>query len=432
MATGDTALMDAGIGAAEVAPPEETQVVETGAEGAELGGEPEAQQEETQVQSFGADGKPTSQALKSAFSKLAEGDKKLADHIRGQYFKANEVLTMFPNGLADARALKETFDALGGEEGIQELHQEAEEYATELTMVAEGNPEILDNIIANSRDGFVKLMGAGFDKLKALDTNLYGQLALSGFGDILKRSGFPDGLNTLVGGIMKLALDIQEGKQERAFEAAQNLHAWFKKFSEMDTRKELDEPNRESETLQKERRELAMAKENIYRENFNSSLNKQLVMPAFQKEMQAFLKGKQLTTPQKQKIESDFYAALSQEFSKDASFTKKRDMLLQRHDDAGLMSIYRPRIGELAPRVFKSVRDSLGWSAGITKQSNNGASGAQSAPVFGSKPDASEIDWTKDRSHARYMGKDDGKGNLIGEATLKNGKIRRWNWNMVK
>ena len=428
MATGDTALMDVG-GAPEApvvetpeiqAPDTETAPVETVAEQAPT---------DQQPQSFDPSGKATPQALKNAFAKLSEGgDKKLADHIRGQYFENQSIRQMFPGGLNEIRNLRETFEVLGGEQGVQELQADAKEFAEVLKGISTGDPQVVDQVFEDSVEGGKKLSVAAFDKLRSVDPQLHSNLAMSAFSDILKQSGFPDGINTLAAGLDGLLEDIaRPDGQKDAYRTVQNLRAWFEKFKAMGTRQTQNQPDEKSQQLAQREHEVATEKENLYRTNFNSNLNKQIVIPAFQKEMTAFLKGRTLTTEQKQTFESQFYSRLAKEFAEEG-FTRKRDMLLQRHDDKALTNLYKPRVSELAPKIFKQVRDSLGYSVGTSAKL--GAQ-APTGPTFGKKPDASEINWNLDRSRARFQGRKDAQGRLIGEATLKNGKVVKWDWNAV-
>jgi len=417
MSTSDAALMDAG--AVETPELIETPEVETGAEVVE-GQEPSVEQTDgaQPTTSFEKDGSPNQAALKSAFGKLAEGDKKLADHIRGRYFEGSEIKKLFPGGLAEVRGLKETFETFGGEEGLNTLRQEAQDYATELTMVANGDPKVLDNIIADSKDGFLKLAAESIPRLKSLNPELYGQISMAGFSDVLRSSGFPDGINTMAGGIAELVSDIQEGRQQQALDAARNLGAWFVKFKAMSVPPKSNEPDERVKALDTREQTLKTKEENDYRAGFNSRLNSNLVIPGFKKQMTDFFKGKTLTNEQKQRIEKNFYTDLSEEF-KEKGFRSKLDILLQRKDEKGMLNLYRSRLDELIPKVFKNVTSGLGWRGNGAPRTNGTGGGVI---VLSKKPDAGDIDWTKDKSRARFM---------KGEATLKTGKEARWDWNKV-
>jgi len=346
-------------------------------------------------------------------------DKKLADHIRGQYFKTNQ----------EMRSMQETFDALGGEEGISSMRQEVQDYANVLSQVAAGDPKAVEQVFADSVEGGKKLTMHAFDKLKSVDPAMHSALAMSAFGDILKGSGFPDGLNTLAAGIDGLLEDIaRTDGQKDAYRTASNLKAWFDKFKAMGERPKDNQPDEREKSLAEKEKALNTEKENIWRNTFNENLNKELVAPAFKTQMDAFLKGRSLTPQQKAKIETDFYSALSQEFANDKKFAEKRDMLTGRRDEKGLKAIYSPRLGELVPKVFKGVRDQLGYGGAAGRPP---AAAAATGPTFGKKPDASEVDWSKDRGRIRFMGKSNGKGQHVGEATLKNGKVVQFDWNAV-
>jgi hypothetical protein len=424
MAAGDAALMD--VGAVE-APVVDTPEVDSGT--VEQVDQPEQQQQTDGAQqpqpSFEKDGKPSQAALKSAFQKLRELDPKLAEHIRGQYHLEGSIRSMFPGGVQEARALKETFDTLGGEEGITTLRTEAQEYADELAMVSEGNPKVVDNIFASSPEGAAKLTEYSFSKLRNVNPERYAAISMSGFSDVLRQNGFPDGVNTMAAAIGALVEDIANGKQERAHDQASNLSAWFKKFQQMGAKpagqQEVDPRQKELDTREQTIRQQEEAN---FRTGFNTKLNSELVIPSFKKMMGEFFKGKNLTTEQKQRIEKNFYTDLAEEFSKDDAFKSKRDIVLKRKDEKALMNLYRPRLEEIAPKVFKSVTVGLGWRRAPNATDNLGNGNGNANPaMLAAKPRSEDINWDKDKSRARFM---------RGEATLRNGKEVKWDWNAVK
>ncbi len=409
---GGAAVLDAGADIGAVETPEASQGGETPVEQPET--QPEQPQTEGQQQNFDAQGKPTPQALKSAFDKLAEGDKKIADHLRGRYFKAQEYERLFPMA-------KETLETLGGEEGIEQLQQERQQYAAELAMFAEGNPKLLDDLIADSKDGFIKLAPEAFNRLRSIDPQLYNSVALGGFSDILKSSGFPDGLNTMAAGVAELVDHIQNGRQNEAFNASRNLAAWFAKFKEMAGagRPKQNEPDERAKQLDQREKEIQSKQENDYRQGVNSQLNSEVIKPLLQKHLAPLMKGRTLTPQQKSRLETQIYGDITKEVQSDKRFQDKRRALGERHDTKGILNLFRPRMEEIIPKVVKSVWTELGFS-GAARPAANG--NGQAAAIVTSKPRTEDVDWTHDKGKLRFM---------RGEATLKNGKIARWNWSDV-
>ena len=74
---------------------------------------------------------------------------------------------------------------------------------------------------------------------------------------------------------------------------------------------------------------------------------------------------------------------------------------------------------EIIPKVAKAVWAKSGFG-GAARPAANG--NGQAASIVTSKPNPEDVDWTKDKGRLRFM---------RGEATLKNGKIARWNWSDV-
>ena len=77
----------------------------------------------------------------------------------------------------------------------------------------------------------------------------------------------------------------------------------------------------------------------------------------------------------------------------------------------------------MAQRIVRQVWAESGFAGGkprVRVAVGNGAGVART--IVGTKPKAEDIDWTKDRSRMRYMS---------GEATMKDGTIRRWDRNAL-
>jgi hypothetical protein len=418
---GGAVVLDVGADLGTIETPEVSQGAESVPDSSETVQTPSEQQPiEGQQQNFDAQGKPTPQALKSAFDKLAEGDKKIAEHLRGRYFKAQEYERLFPSP-KDALMAKETLETLGGEEGIEQLQQERQQYAAELAMFAEGNPKLLDDLIADSKDGFIKLAPEAFDRLRSIDPQLYNSVALGGFSDILKSSGFPDGLNTMAAGIAEMVDHIQNGRQNEAFGTARNLAAWFSKFKEMAGagRPKQNEPDERVKAIDQREKELQKTEENNYRQGVNSQLNSEVIKPLLNKHLAPLMKGRTLTPQQKQRLETQIYGDITKEVQSDKRFQDKRRALGERHDTKGIMNLFRPRMEEIIPKVVKSVWAESGFG-GAARPAANG-NGNQASIVSG-KPRPEDIDWSKDKGRTRFMS---------GEATLKSGKIARWKWENV-
>jgi hypothetical protein len=414
---GGAAVLEGGgdVGAVETQP-EVSQGTDTAVEQPET--QPEQPQTPGQQPAFDKDGRPTPQALNNALSKLGETDKKLADFVRGRYFKAQEFEKVFPTP-QEALSAKETLEVMGGEEGLTQLRDEAQQYANELTMVANGDSKILDDIIADSKDGFLKLAPAAFEKLKTVDPALYQSTSMSGFSDVLRSSGFPDGINTMAAGIGELVDHIKEGRQQQAFDSARNLGAWFDKFKSMAkaaTPENKIDPERQK--FETEREEFQTQKQEQYRGDVNSQLNDSLIKPLLTRILSPLMKGRTFTTEQKQTLESLIYTNLSKEISADQRFNEKRKILQERQDTKGILNLFRPRLEELMPKVVKAAWASTGHASAAPRPQANG----NAQMTTGTKPRPEDIDWTKDRGRQRFMS---------GEATLKNGKIAKWDWSKV-
>jgi hypothetical protein len=410
---GGAAVLDSGgdVGAVETTP-EVSQPTETGVEQPET--QPEQPQTPGQQPAFDQSGKPTPEALKNALSKIAETDKRLADHFRGRFFKTEQYEKVFPTP-QDALSAKETIDIVGGENGIAQLQDVSNRYVAALN----GDASVLEDIAADSKEGFIKIAPTAFDMLKTMAPEVYQAKSMSGFSDVLRSSGFPDGINTMAAGIGELVDHIKEGRQQQAFDAARNLGAWFDKFKGMaKPATPQNQADPEQEKFKTEKQEFDSQKKEQYRNDVNSQINDSLVKPLLTKLMAPLMKGRTLTIEQKQTLEGLIYTNLTKEIISDERFNEKRRILQDRQDSKGILNLYRPRLEELMPKVVKAAWASTGHASAAPKPQANG----NAQMTIGTKPRPEDIDWTKDRGRQRFMS---------GEATLKNGKIAKWDWSKV-
>ena len=411
------AVMEAGGDVGAVETPQVTETPEIQTETPETPQITEGQ-EPQQEQVFDQKGVPSLKAVKEALGQI--GNKQVADYFRKEHFSLEGYRKAFADPQS-AIVAKETLETLGGDEGITALRQENQDFARELQMFAEGNPELLDDLIADDKDGFLKLAPAAFDKLRSVNPELYNGEIIRGFDSILKSSGFPDGMNTMASGVMELVSHIQEGRQQAAYDTARNLASWMQRFQKLGTaeRPQFNAPDERAKRLDERESELKRTEENNYRQDLNAQVNDTL-KPMLQRALAPLMKGRTLTTEQKQRLESAIYTDIAKDLQADKKFQEKRRMLGERRDSKGVINLFRGRLEELVPKIVKSVWSGSGFSSGAVRQA--APSNGNNVVSMGGKPRAEDIDWSKDRNRNRFMS---------GEATLKNGKTVRWNWNNV-
>lgn len=193
--------------------------VETPAEGAEtVETEPESA-ESTPEQ-------PEKTALPSNVARLlrqlGESDPEnapTAKELSNTYFSHRAYKELFPD-IAEARTLKTTFDTIGGPEGLLELQSVAENFENLDKMLDEGDPRLVDDILAKSPEGFSKIVPHALQALQRTNPEAYRSIIAPELASGVVGSG--------VGDYLALALEsLKAGDTDIAARRIGNALAWY-------------------------------------------------------------------------------------------------------------------------------------------------------------------------------------------------------------
>lgn len=124
-----------------------------GEEGAETEGESEGEVEPKEE--LTADGRKMPDSLKKAIAALKATSPEAAKEIKGLFFSNQEYRTVFPKP-ADAVAAKALIDEVGGQEGIQQIQEERQEWNQIDADFAEGKKEFVTSLAEGNPEGFLK------------------------------------------------------------------------------------------------------------------------------------------------------------------------------------------------------------------------------------------------------------------------------------
>lgn len=93
--------------------------------------------------------------------------------VKALFHEQQRMRQAFPGGVNEALKFKQTIDQIGGLDEIPELHQRALGAAQIDKDFAEGNPAVIEDFVAESPEGFAKIMGPAIDKLAQVDKQTY-------------------------------------------------------------------------------------------------------------------------------------------------------------------------------------------------------------------------------------------------------------------
>ena len=129
---------------------EEGSEGEEGAEGdSETEGEVEAKEELT------ADGRKMPDSLKKGIAALKASMPEVAKEVKGLFFANQEYRQVFPKP-ADAVAAKTLIDEVGGQEGLQQINEERQEWSKIDQDFSEGKPEFVKGLAEGNPEAFLK------------------------------------------------------------------------------------------------------------------------------------------------------------------------------------------------------------------------------------------------------------------------------------
>jgi len=352
-------------------------------------------------------GRPALDPIKNAFEKLKAADPRAAADLRKSYYSLQQQIT----------EAKELLELHGGEDGIANLKQEAEEYASTLSKVAQGDPAVLDEVIADSREGFLKLASASIDKMRVLDPVAYDRTLAPHLLSTLERTGVSQTFDVV-------AQFIRAGDGQGALEAISKAIEWrdqLGKFAKENQQKTADNDPREMQ-LKTEKESIAKEKAEFYQGQINAAVTS-TINTDLSKHLTPLLKGKTLTPQQKQGIVSDAYTEIAKTIraqertqAQIAAFRKQNKPAEEIARFLSSKITARDAEGRsLASRAVNTAWQGRGFGSAPSRTAGQ-PTGVQNVTK---PPESSTIDWTKDRSRERHMS---------GEATLKNGRIVKWNW----
>ena len=381
----------------------------------------------------GGAGKGKKLDVQKALDKLKKTDKVLAEVLRKEHFSNVDFKKAFASP-TEAQAAADLLELVGGEEGVSTLQQKADDFAAELNMVAEGNPQILDDIVRDSPDGFKKLINAGLEKLRLLDQAFYERATAKPLANALREKGV---VNTLEM-IKQMAV---AGKGQEVFDLCTKLLNWcgaVEDFASKAAAPQVTETDTAAKaTLQKAEK---IARQSYLREVGQSS--NRVTSTVIKKHLDplirdAIKRGVKLSAEQRQDVAGGIYTEIAQSLKANTSYQRQMEAYYAKNADPDDIGNYvRSKVEQLAEAAAKKVWGRKGWASARGKvrtggqgergreRTGGGSGGGGTKAIFISKPPRPEIvDWSKDRSHTRHMG--DGK---TGEATLKSGKVVRWRW----
>jgi hypothetical protein len=415
---------------------------------ADLEAEPEADFD-PEAEGIDADGRKLDLKTREALAKIKKIDPEAAKRLAGTYFRANTIVkevgaANLSEAIVKVRDMAATFDALGGEEGIQGLQTEVGDYRKEIDQFANGDPALLHELNESNPDAFLTSITNGLEIIAAKNPDNFDKALFPSMITRLEKAG-------MFKTIGDLAALIKDGKGQESYDLVGEIGKWLQQAKAFaDKQKSLKvERNPEAEKITRERQELDQQKREHYEGQVGSDVNRQNnVVTA--KAVEPFFKDLKLKPEGRREfvnaLNSRIYAAMK----KDAAFQRNAKAIMDKGDSAKAARYIHAKFAELLPEQFRILKNVLypsykgggtvraaaaGAGAqkgapaaanGAARGAGGAAGGANGVTLVTKMPKPDEIDWTKTTEEMYHIGRG------TGEAVLKTGKRIRFDWAKVE
>lgn len=356
--------------------------------------------------------KQTLEYLKSL--KAQDGiDPKLIKHIRDTYMREsayNEI-----GDINSVRGLKSQLEAIGGPEGLADLQATVASVEETDALLEAGDPQILDQIFEDARDGAIKLAPHYIDRIQKLDPQAFERMMLPHIVNYLKQNNFENAI-AYMGRLV--------GENAEAKKWTDQTLQWFNNIARQSENFRTDTLSPERDQLKQERQTLIQERDKMFMESIqgevlnhtNTELSKKL------QPFQNALKG--LSELQRRDIANSVYGEIERAINADRSFNSQLEAMKasKRRDRAGIVRFINTKVSSIADEAVKKIASGYGLKVGgvapkgTKPQAPSGRGTLQNPILVKEHPGTENIDHDKTTEDMIYKG----------IYTLKNGRVVKW------
>lgn len=370
-----------------------------------------AAQDDVQADGTKEDNRLLPLKLREALKNLNAVDPKLAKELKSAWFISKELGQL--GGIAEVKKLKETFDSLGGDEGIKGLQSELKEWSDIDSQFMEGNPALVDSLASIAPDSFGKLMPHFIDKFAGIDPAGYQHQMSRVIAATFQQSGLLNALY-LMGQNLNLN-NIDEAKKMLG-----EVSKWTNGI--MTSAKTAPQPKAaQGDPLAAERKQLADREFQIFKSDVVTQWEN-FKLDKVGKELSGYLGKQNISDERKGIITQNVMQEVARVLNAKPDFRQKFEKLFTAKDKDGLLKFARSSAEAVIPDAVKKIYTML--------YSNPGAPPKTAAPANGVKPAPAPVGWVKVAGTPKPVEVDYSKtGNDMifkKQAVLKSGKKVYW------
>lgn len=314
--------------------------------------EPEAAPQPGTIEETAKPGEPEGDGrlLPKGIQALKETNPEAYKAAKDLFFGLRAFKTEFPGGIPEARRLKQTFDLVGGEAGLQKMQTDNADFSTVAKQFMDGDPAFVADLAAEDPVAFGTHVPAILSKYKEIDPEGYRrEVAKQISGEHAAWGLFPQ---------LRAVYDaINSGKTDEAKEILNAIANWHDKIENLSKQEDDPRYKRLQETLKKERGSRSEQETEVFNNAYRSE-SVQGIDKAAKAIVQSYIKGKNYDANDEQLLMRNVIQEANQAMLKDKDFIAKRDLLIQRRDKEAsvrfAVSAWERALGEAAKRVMRT------------------------------------------------------------------------------
>lgn len=310
---------------------------------------------------------------------------------KAEFFGHTAYRQVFPT-VGDARQAKQTLELVGGEAGLATLQQDMGEFREVAGQFINGDPKFVDDLAQNDPIAFGTHAPRYLDKLREVDAPAFNRLIAKQLVNEFSATGF-------------------RAQLEQAYAATQDpkvrgvlnqLAKWHDDVEQVSKQEDDPRYKKLQEELRNERTGKAEESFKAFREGYKTDAKKGIDVTAT-KLLDSYLKGQTIDPDDKALLMRNAIQIADQVISKDETFTKQRNLLLQRQDKEAavryVLARYEQALGESVKRVIKAFGRTGAKPAVIPQQTQQPAKPATQVvdgfSRINDRPQPMEIDYPR-------------------------------------
>jgi hypothetical protein len=412
----------------ETTPAAEPKEIETtpGEEPTEEPGEGGGEEED-----LSPDGRKIDAKTRTAIAALKKADPVAAKAVRDAYFSNQALLHELgaqtpKEAIAKIRMANATIESLGGQEGIDNLQGEVNDYRAEIDQFANGDKGLIEQLYESNADATVTSAINVLEVLESKDRNRFDQAILPSLARRMEEAG----VNRSVAELAEL---IKEGKGQEAYDLLSKIGSWLANIKEkakghLEGREKKDPA---AEANARDRAEIATERTQIYEGKIGSEVNRRNNQ-ALSKQTTGFFNDLKLAAEGRREFIGGLQSRIWAAMKADKTFQRLAHAIKGKGDVQATADFVANKFDELLPEMFTKHRNALYPNYRPGKPTTKAAAatttnGAKPKPetkaaattgdyAQGARPKHEEVDWAKTPDVMWITGK----------AVLKNGQKRQF------